>query len=60
MNEILNLTEVAEFVGISRPTLYKYLDRPEYKPEMVAGHPTLTREQAKAIKAERRKNGKRR
>lgn len=51
---MLNLTKAAKKIGISRPTLYKYLKR--FKPVEYGGRPTLTVEQVRAIKSER--NGK--
>ena len=54
-----NLSDAAEKIGISRQTLYEtYLE--DYKPVRIAGHPVLTAEQVKAIKAEvkRRRNNK--
>ena len=51
------ISAAAEEIQISRPTLYKYLDKPKYKPKIVAGHPVLTSTQVEAIKAERA-NGK--
>jgi predicted DNA-binding transcriptional regulator AlpA len=52
-----NLLEAAKWIGISRPTLYLYLK--QFPPQKIGGHPVLTHEQVKAIKAERRKiNGK--
>lgn len=54
---IFNLSKAAVKIGISRPTLYKYLKRPEYKAVVFGGRPTLTLNQVKAIKAERAENG---
>jgi len=53
---VFTLSDAAKMIGISRPTLYKYLERPEYKPTITATYPTLTRSQINEIKRER--NGK--
>lgn len=58
MPKFFNLSAAARHIGISRPTLYTYLDR--FPPMNLAGWPVLTDVQVRQIKAERRKrkNGK--
>ncbi len=58
---VYTLTDAARMIGISRPTLYKYLDREEYRPAITANYPTLTKVQIAGIKKERngKSNGKR-
>jgi predicted DNA-binding protein (UPF0251 family) len=58
--EQFTISEAAREIGISRPTLYKYLDKPKYKPKTVAGFPVLSAAQVDGIRAERKaikKNG---
>jgi hypothetical protein len=50
--EQFTISQAAKAIGISRPTLYKYLDR--YKPKKVAGFPVLSASQVEAIKSERK------
>lgn len=58
MNATYTISAAAKIIGCSRPTLYGYLSRVEYRPTKVAGFPTLSAAQVKAIKKERdAKNG---
>jgi predicted DNA-binding protein (UPF0251 family) len=52
--EQFTISEAAKQIGISRPTLYRYLSKPEYKPKTVAGFPVLSATQINGIRAERR------
>lgn len=58
--ELFTISEAARELGISRPTLYRYLDKPKYVPKLVAGFPVLSSAQVDGIRAERKaakKNG---
>lgn len=57
MREMFNLTDSALAIGISRAWLYrKFLNR--YTPQVIAGQPMLSDKQIEAIKAEIKKNAK--
>lgn len=57
--EQFTISAAARVLGISRPTLYSYLQREEYRPEKVAGFPVLSAAQVAGIRKERKakKNG---
>lgn len=58
-----SISRAASLLGVSRPTLYRYMADLEIKPQKVLGHPALTTYQLKELrlwKKERQKVKKRR
>lgn len=49
-NNFVNLSQAAEILGVSRPTIYKMIERGELHPVLIATRQYLKRDEVEEIK----------